>query len=105
MKPNLDASVLLLEAVRRHKIHLSLLVADTGLWVNPEFHARLLRDTGSAAVFPKIRRARAGQGEKRGQVVNGIRFDDNTYANVAIKRAVGLGRRFRHGVQPPYSSR
>jgi hypothetical protein len=89
---NVNASELLLEALARHNIHLSLLVADTGLWVNPEFHARLLRDTGSAAVFPKVRRARIGQGEKRGEVVDGIRFDDNTYANVAIKRAAGLGR-------------
>ncbi len=92
MNPHLDASALLLDAVQRHKIHLSLLVADTGLWVNPNFHTRLLRDTGSVAVFPHVRRARIGQGEKRSQVVNGIRFDDNTYANVAIKRAAGLGK-------------
>jgi hypothetical protein len=91
VKPIVDASKLLLEAVERHKIHLSLLVADTGFWVSPEFHKRLLQDTGSAAVFPKVRRAR-GQGEQRGQIVDGVQLDDNTYANIAIKRAAGLGK-------------
>jgi len=92
VKQRVVASELLLEAVRRHDIHLSVLVADTGLWTNPEFHQRLVRDTGSVAMFPKVRRARIGQGEQRGQIVDGIRFDDNSYANVAIKRAVGLGK-------------
>ena len=92
MRPKIAASELLFEAVKRHEIHLSLLVADTGLWVNPEFHNRLVRDTGSAAMFPKVRRARIGQGEHRGQIVDGVRFDDNSYANVAIKRAAGLGK-------------
>lgn len=86
-RPKLVASELLLEAVKRHNIHLSLLVADTGLWVNPEFHNRLVRDTGSAAIFPSVRRAR-GQGEKRGQIVDGVRFDDNSYANGAINRTL-----------------
>ena len=92
MRPKIVASKLLLEAVERHNIHLSLLVADTGLWVNPEFHNRLVRDTGSAAIFPRVRRARIGQGEQRGQIVDGVRLDDNSYANVAIKRAAGLGK-------------
>lgn len=89
-RPKLVASEFLLEAVTQHSIHLSLLVADTGLWVNPEFHNRLVRDTGSAAIFPSVRRARISQGEQRGQIVDGVRFDDNSYANVAIKRAAGL---------------
>lgn len=92
MKPTVIASELLHEALRRHDIHLSVLVADTGLWVNPEFHGRLLRDTGSAAVFPKVRRARIGQGEQVGQIIDGVRMDSNNYANVAIKRALGLGK-------------
>ena len=92
MRPKIAASELLFESVKRHDIHLSLLVADPGLWVNPEFHNRLVRDTGSAAMFPKVRRARISQGEYRGQIVDGVRFDDNSYANVAIKRAAGLGK-------------
>lgn len=92
MKPTIVASELLFESVRRHSIHLSLLVADTGLWVNPDFHRRLLSDTETSAIFPKVRRARIGQGEKRGQITDGIRFDDNSYANLAVKRACGLGK-------------
>jgi hypothetical protein len=92
VKPKVIASNLLSESVQRHDIHLSLLVADTGLWANSEFHHRLVRDTGSAAMFPKVRRARIGQGEHRGQIHDGVRFDDNSYANVAIKRATGLGK-------------
>lgn len=32
------------------------------------------------------------KGEKRGQILDGIRLDDNSYANVALKRALGLHR-------------
>ncbi len=34
----LVASELLLESLQKHEIHLSLLVADTGIWVNPAVH-------------------------------------------------------------------
>lgn len=86
------ASEMLLEAANRHQIHLSVLVAETGLWANPEVHTRIVRETGGAAMVPTCRRARTGQGERRGQVIDGIRLDDNTYANVALKRALGLHR-------------
>ena len=86
------ASEMLLEAANRHQIHLSVLVAETGLWVHPDVHNRIVRETGCAAMFPKVRRARMGQGEKRGQILDGIRLDDNSYANVALKRALGLHR-------------
>lgn len=93
MNTVVDASDLLKEAVERRNIHMSLLVADTGLWANPEFHQRLLRDTRAVALFPNVRRARLGQGERRGQIVEGgVRLDDNSYANLAIKRATGLGK-------------
>lgn len=84
------ASELLRESVERHQIHLSVLVADTGLWSNPAVHRRLLENTDAAAMSPGVRRARAG--EQPGEVVDGIRLDSNTYANVAIKRALGLHR-------------
>lgn len=86
------ASEMLLEAANRHQIHLSLLVAETGLWVHPDVHARIVRETGKAAMFPHVRRARIGQGEKRGDILDGVRLDDNSYANVALKRALGLHR-------------
>lgn len=81
---------MLLEAEEQHQIHLSVLVAQTGLWAHPEIHARRVRETGSAAMYPNVRRAR--KGEARGQIVGGIRLDDNTFANLAIKRALGLRR-------------
>lgn len=86
------ASEMLIEAAQRHYIHLSVLVAETALWVHPDVHARLLSETGCVAMFPNVRRARASQGELRGQVTDGIRFDDNTYANTALKRALGIHR-------------
>src|SRR5262245_47013376 len=85
------ASEMLLEAAKRHQINLCVLVAETGLWAHPDVHARLLYETGSAAMFPNSRRKR-GNGETRGQIVDGIRLDDNTAANRAIKRALGLHR-------------
>jgi hypothetical protein len=86
------ASEMLLEAANRHQIHLSILVAETGLWASPEVHQRIVRDTGGVAMKPTVRRARTSQGEKRGDVIDGIRMDDNTYANVALKRALGIHR-------------
>ncbi len=92
VKRIIDASALLQEATRRHNIHLSLLVASTGIWANPRVHERLLEETGHVAMFPKVRRARLGQGEQVLQIIEGVRLDSNSYANVAIKRAAGLGR-------------
>jgi hypothetical protein len=43
-------------------------------------------------MFSNVRRARAAQGEERGQIIGGVRLDDNSYANLAIKRALGLDR-------------
>jgi len=40
------ASEMLLEAVNRHQIHLSALVAETGLWVHPDVHARSFERLG-----------------------------------------------------------
>jgi hypothetical protein len=51
----IDASQLLQEATRRHDIHLSLLVASTGIWAHPSAHARWLRESSGGTVG-KIRR-------------------------------------------------
>lgn len=84
-----DGSSLLVEASRKHKINLSLLVAETALWANPEVHKRLLEENKSGAFYPNVRRARKGR-EKRGDVVGGVKLDDNTYANYAIRQAIGI---------------
>ena len=87
-----NALQLLEDACAKHLIRLDVLVAETALWASPETHRHQLHVHGSAAVFPKIRRARLGQGEKRG-VKNKEGLDDNSYANVVIKRALGMHRK------------
>lgn len=87
-----DASAMLRDAATRHGIRLSTLIAETGLWANPEVHKKLLTAGGSGAFFPDRRRCRAGQGEQRGQRAGAVILDDNTYANGAIKRALGVSR-------------
>ena len=83
---------MLSEAANKHQIHLTILVAETALWAHPNVHRGIVQETGGVAMFPNVRRARTAQGEKRGQVIDGIRLDDNSYANVALKRALGLHR-------------
>jgi hypothetical protein len=81
---------LLRDSAVRHGIRLSVLVADTGLWANPEVHRRLALETPPGAFFPDCRRCRIGQGEAVGQKLGPLTLDNNTYANVAIKRALGV---------------
>lgn len=88
-----DAIAMLREATTRHNIHLSVLVAETSLWAHPAVHRALLADNGSGAFFPNRRRGRQNQGELRGTSRGNIFFDDNTYANTAIKRVLGLDRK------------
>lgn len=78
-----DASVMLKDAALKNNIHLSTLVAETAIWANPNMH-------DGTPWYPNTRRCRTGQGEKRGQILDGVKLDDNTYANQAIKRAVGI---------------
>jgi len=85
-----DAQRMLRDAAARHGVRFDLLVAETAIWAAPEVHSALVA-TGSAAWFPNMRRGRA-QTEKRGTTVDGVRFDDNSYANLAIKRAIGRPR-------------
>ena len=88
----LDANDLLKKATQKHGIHLNILVAETFLWASPKVHSYLVEENGIGAFFPNIRRYRAGEGEKKGQVINGVRLDDNSYANHAIKRSIGIVR-------------
>jgi hypothetical protein len=84
-----NAEQMLREATTKHKIHLSVLVAETALWANPAVHRWLLEKHPSGAYFPDRRRYKAGK-EKLGATVDGVRMDNNSYANMAIKRALGL---------------
>jgi hypothetical protein len=89
--PNIrfDANEMLQRACVKHEIELCVLIAETALWAHPDTHRRQLETHGAPAVFPHIRRLRSG--EKRG-LVNGERLDDNSYANMAIKRFLGADR-------------
>ena len=87
---NLNADTFLIEAMEKHNIHLSVLVAETAIWANPAAHRILMAENGTGCFFPYTRRL--SKGEKKGAVVEGIRLDDNTYANHAIKQATGVGR-------------
>jgi hypothetical protein len=89
VKNSIEGTALLREAAARHQVCFITLIAETGLWADPQVHARLVEETGSAAWFPNMRRGRIHHGEKRGQTRDGIRFDDNSYANTAIKQAIG----------------
>ena len=86
-----DADVLLEQALLKHKIRLDILVAETAIWANPNVHKRLVEQS-NAARYPQVRRARTSKGEIRNKKVNGIKFDDNTAANRAIKGAIGTHR-------------
>lgn len=92
MSTYLDALALLHHATIRHNVHLSVLVAETGLWAHPEVFRRLRAENGTGCFFPRVRRARRSVGEQPNDVVDGERLDHNAYANHAAKRAVGLGR-------------
>ncbi len=70
------------------KIDLVALVAETGLWANPEVHKLLVRDYGHGAWFPDVRRA--NKGEEKGQIIRGVKVDDNSDANRALKTALGI---------------
>jgi hypothetical protein len=82
-----NADEILREAASSLNISLTDLVAAAALWVHPEIHRHLLKETGSAAWFPHIRRARPTN-ELRGQCIEGILLDDNTFANNAIKLSI-----------------
>jgi hypothetical protein len=77
----------LTKAIKKLNIDLVSLVAETAIWADPSF----CDDPGTVVLYPDIRRGKSG--EKKGTIINGIRIDDNTYANTAIKRACGINKK------------
>jgi len=88
-----DGLVLLLAAEQATGIDLVTLVAAASVWAHPLVHSRLMAKNPLGLWYPGVRRYRNGAGEKKGQVVEGVRLDDNTYANFALKDALPLGSR------------
>ena len=60
------------------------LIAKSSIWVLPE-------NVSSKAVYPNVKR---GEAKNKGKIIDGIRIDDNTYANRAIKEAVSKSIKF-----------
>jgi hypothetical protein len=81
----------LAKAIKKLNIDLVKLVAETSIWVSPLMCEQVKNKKGSVARFPNVRRGK--NDETKGDVINGIRIDDNTYANNAIKWAVGIDRK------------
>lgn len=86
-------------ALKKLNINLVELVAATALWATPEYCNQLKEMKGTTTRYPNIRRKKGG--EKKGDIVElkieGVEFieikaDDNTYANNAIKDAIGNNR-------------
>lgn len=60
------------------------LVARTSIWVPKE-------NVKPGPIYPKVRR---GPKEDKGREINGVRIDDNTYPNVAIKKTISKDVKF-----------
>jgi hypothetical protein len=91
-RETLRAERILDEACRKHGIDLAVLVAESSLWANPGVHRHLAATPEGPVWYPNRRRYRVGAGERKGQVKDGVQLDDNTYANYAIKRALGFAQ-------------
>jgi hypothetical protein len=80
----------LIRAAKKLDFDLVDLVAETALWAPSEYVEQMRQKKNTVVMYPNIRRKRID--EERGSVIGGIKFDDNTYANTAIKRALGIKR-------------
>lgn len=87
----MDGNEILVEALDKLQINLNELIAATSIWASMEYCKELELNTGISVRFPNVRRKR--HYEKKGDVIDGIRLDDNTYANNAIKNAIGINRK------------
>jgi hypothetical protein len=82
----LNGDDVLLKATTELGIDLPRLIAKSAIWANRAVFDALRKGHAHAAWFPDCRRGKNGE-PKRG-MANGVRFDDNTMANLAIKLAV-----------------
>lgn len=87
----IDGNIELAKIVEELKVDLPRLVAATSIWASPEVCIKFKDKTGSCIRYPTVRRKKAG--ESRGKKDDGSILDDNTYANNAIKWAVGIKRK------------
>ena len=76
------------EAFKKLEKPLIDLIAESSIWADP-------RKVNNKAVYPNVRR---GNPKEKGEIVDGIRIDDNTYANRAIKVAISKDAEFSNYV-------
>lgn len=93
----LDGNQVLLNALEKLNINLIDLIAETSLWASPDDVKELIRITGSSTRFPYTRRKK--NSEVKGEIINGIRLDDNTYANSAIKEILGFKGKSKKNIE------
>lgn len=78
---NLDGNYVLDEALKNLDINLIDIIANVAIWASPEVVKSI-----SQPIYPDRKR---GKGKfKKGEIVNGIILDDNSYANSAAKRFI-----------------
>ncbi len=87
----INGNELLVEALKKLNIDLPSLIAETSIWVSPQICEQIELKIGSSTRYPNVRRGR--HNENRGDIIDGIRIDDNTYANNTIKNAIGINRK------------
>jgi|SRR5690554_369090 len=90
-KKEFDGNEHLIEALKKLNIDLVSLIAETSIWASQEACRIIENETGSSTRYPTVRRGK--HYERKGEIIDGIRIDDNTYANNAIKNAIGINRK------------
>lgn len=75
------------QAFDQLKIDLGPLIAACGYWSPIEAFKLLKEENGFGVWYENVKRHKSG---KSGIIVDSVRHDDNTYANVAIKQACGF---------------
>lgn len=93
IKYKIDGNEELEKALEELNIDLAKLVALTSVWANPKVFDSLKEKNEFAVWYLNIRRFKSKKGEKKGEKINGVLLDDNSYANTAIKAATGIGRK------------
>lgn len=94
------AHTALSQAAAAMGVNFAALVARVAIWAPQSAHQeRVTPENPTGAVYPHIRRARPGSGERAGTRVDGVLFDRNNYAGHAIRHAVGHPRSSLAGYQ------
>lgn len=89
-KIKIDAKKELITVLEQTNVDIAQLIAKCAIFASPDVVKPKIADK-SALLFPKVRRGRntSKNKEKRGSIIDGIRIDDNTYANRGIKKILG----------------